>query len=225
MHTSAAVSAASDDRLLTPAVAIQSDFECSTARVMVVSPWAKAKQRSALRPQGKRHASPRDANAACALHPAFVTTSQGDEAMIATTASRVSSNTDPEINAQIWHQTEQRMRRVAAQGRDAIERRLKELDEEWDIERYVETMAPTFSLIGLTLGMTRNRAWLLVPLVVQSFFLQHALQGWCPPIPVLRRLGVRTAQEIERERCCLQHHLATLGGPEPCLHSVDSRVA
>jgi hypothetical protein len=139
------------------------------------------------------------------------------EAMLATTAKRVSSNTDPDINAWIWRQTEENMRRVAAAGKGAIQRRLRELDEEWDIERYVETMAPTFTLLGLTLGLTRNRAWLLVPFVIQSFFLQHALQGWCPPIPLLRRMGVRTVQEIERERCALQHHLATLGEPIPVL--------
>jgi len=139
--------------------------------------------------------------------------------MIATTAERVSSNTRPDINAWIWRQTEEQMRQVASAGRDAIERRLQELDEEWDIERYVETLAPTFTLLGLTLGLTRDRRWLLLPFVVQTFFLQHALQGWCPPIPVLRRLGIRTMQEIERERCCLEHHLATLGGSEPCLNS------
>src|SRR5262245_64982052 len=129
--------------------------------------------------------------------------------MLATTANRVSGNTSPEVNERIWHHTEEHMRQVAACGRNAIERRLRELDEEWDIERWVETMAPSFSLLGLTLGLTRDRRWLIVPFVVQSFFLQHALQGWCPPIPVLRRLGVRTMQEIERERGCLKHHLAT----------------
>ena len=141
--------------------------------------------------------------------------------MITATADRVSSNTSPEINARIWQDTEVHMREVAAAGRAAIERRLWQLDEEWDIERYLETMAPAFTLVGLTLGLTKSRRWLLLPFVVQSFFLQHALQGWCPPIPVLRRLGVRTMQEIERERCCLQHHLATLGDKEPCLNSPD----
>jgi len=141
--------------------------------------------------------------------------------MITSTAERVSRHTDPEINAQIWRQTEARMRRIAAAGRGAIEQRLQELDEEWDVERYVETLAPALTLFGLTMGMLRDRRWLLLPFVVQGFFLQHALEGWCPPIPVLRRLGVRTMQEIERERCCLKHHLATLGGSEPCLHSAE----
>lgn len=30
--------------------------------------------------------------------------------------------------------------------------------------------------------------------------LQHAVQGWCPPVPVFRRLGIRTAREIDLER-------------------------
>ncbi|WP_407921819.1 hypothetical protein, partial [Corallococcus sp. AB049A] len=28
-----------------------------------------------------------------------------------------------------------------------------------------------------------------------SFLLQHGLQGWCPPLPLLRRLGLRTRGE------------------------------
>jgi hypothetical protein len=144
---------------------------------------------------------------------------EGKSIMIAATADRVARHTDDAINAQIWRCTEEHMRQVAAAGRGAIERRLRELDEEWDIERYVETLAPALTLVGLTLALTRNRRWLFLPIVVQSFFLQHAIQGWCPPIPVLRRLGIRTMPEIEHERCCLKHHLATLGGPEPCLQA------
>ena len=34
--------------------------------------------------------------------------------------------------------------------------------------------------------------------------MQHALQGWCPPIELFRRLGVRTAGEIARERYALK---------------------
>jgi hypothetical protein len=39
---------------------------------------------------------------------------------------------------------------------------------------------------------------------VTAFLLQHALQGWCPPVPVFRRLGVRTTAEIDRERYALK---------------------
>jgi hypothetical protein len=124
--------------------------------------------------------------------------------MLATTAERVSANTDEQINERIRQQTEANVARFAHAGPAAIERRLMELDQEWDVERCVETMAPTFTLLGLGLSMTVSRRWLLLPIAVQGFFLQHALQGWCPPIPFLRWLGVRTMPEIEEERHALK---------------------
>lgn len=123
--------------------------------------------------------------------------------MIARTIDRVDSNTATEVNDEIRRRTELSILRHSADPA-AIERRLAELDEEWDIERCLETAAPTFSLIGLALGLTVNRKWLTLPVVVQAFFLQHALQGWCPPLPILRRLGVRTAAEIDQERYALK---------------------
>jgi hypothetical protein len=124
--------------------------------------------------------------------------------LLAQTSDRVQANTAEEINSHIQQWTKHNVSRYAQAGPAAIDRRLAELDAEWDIERYLETMAPSFTLAGLLLGITINRKWLLLPIVVQSFFLQHALQGWCPPIPVLRRLGVRTADEINQERYALK---------------------
>jgi hypothetical protein len=34
--------------------------------------------------------------------------------------------------------------------------------------------------------------------------LNHALRGWCPPVSALRRLGFRTAKEIDEERYALK---------------------
>jgi hypothetical protein len=120
------------------------------------------------------------------------------------TAERVSQNTADAINERIRRQTERNIARYGSADSRTIDRRIAELDEEWDIERYLETMAPTFTLLGMTLGLTVNRKWFVLPFVVQAFFLQHALQGWCPPIPVLRRFGVRTASEVEHERFALK---------------------
>jgi len=64
--------------------------------------------------------------------------------------------------------------------------------------------AATLSLTGLALGLSVNRKWLVLPGVVMSFLLQHAVQGWCPPLPIIRRAGVRTAREIEAERTILK---------------------
>ena len=124
--------------------------------------------------------------------------------MLPSTAERVTCNTAESVNERIRRQTELSVARCAAAGPRAIARRLAELDEEWDIERYLETMAPTFTLAGMVLGLTVSRKFFVLPFMVQTFFLQHALQGWCPPLPVLRRFGVRTQGEIEEERAALK---------------------
>lgn len=124
--------------------------------------------------------------------------------MFPATTRRVSVNTSEEVNRRIRNATQASVACAAAGGRRAIDRRLCDLDEEWDIERCVETMAPTLTLVGIGLGLTRHRAWFALPVIVQGFFLQHALQGWCPPIPLLRQLGVRTLDEIEEERFALK---------------------
>jgi hypothetical protein len=113
-------------------------------------------------------------------------------------------NTAACANGRIRRQTEASVSRYAGMGPHAIERRLVELDYEWDVERCLETMAPTATLAGLFLGATVSRKWLLLPIAVQGFFLQHALQGWCPPLPVLRRMGIRTTDEINEERMALK---------------------
>ena len=64
--------------------------------------------------------------------------------MLPTTRERVPEHTAEHVNEQIRRRTEASVRRAAAAGPEAIDRRLRELDAEWDIERYLETMAPTF---------------------------------------------------------------------------------
>lgn len=124
--------------------------------------------------------------------------------MVPSTVERVPRHTAEHVNAEIRRRAEEVVVRCAAEGPAAIERRLKELDREWDIERALEANAATVALIGLGLGASVDRKWFLLPAVVAGFLLQHAIQGWCPPVPVLRRLGFRTQGEIEYERDALR---------------------
>jgi len=124
--------------------------------------------------------------------------------MLPNTVVRVPNQTRGAVNDRIRHQTEESITRLNQAGPTAIARRLEELDGEWDVERAVEANAATASLIGVALGVTVNRRWLALPAVVGAFLLQHAVQGWCPPLPVLRRLGFRTASEIDYERYALK---------------------
>jgi hypothetical protein len=123
--------------------------------------------------------------------------------MIATSASRVEDQTSSELNRRIRTQGEVNVAYYAAHP-EQIDRRLAELDEEWDIERRFQVNSAALSLLGLALALTRSWRWLLLPLAVQAFFLQHGLQGWCPPLSMLRRLGIRTENEIHAERHALK---------------------
>lgn len=124
--------------------------------------------------------------------------------MVPETSTRVPQHTAEHVNQRIREQTEANIARYAAAGPEAIDQRLKELDREWDMERTLEANASTLALIGVVLAATVSPWWLLLPGVVAAFLLQHAIQGWCPPVPVFRRLGFRTQTEIDYERYALK---------------------
>jgi hypothetical protein len=118
--------------------------------------------------------------------------------MLARSVDRGVNRTDPVVTARIQRQMEMSVCYHRAYP-ERIPERLRELDEEWDVERALEAASSTLSLMGFTWGLFRKRWW-LIGLAAQSFFLQHALQGWAPPVEMVRRLGFRTAHEIETER-------------------------
>jgi hypothetical protein len=120
------------------------------------------------------------------------------------TAQRVELHTPAHLNETIRQRTDAEVVRLEGAPAAEIAQRLRALDQEWDVERLLQTNASLIVLLGLTLAATVSRKFLLLPAGVFGFFAQHALQGWCPPIPVFRRLGVRTQREIERERYALK---------------------
>lgn len=123
--------------------------------------------------------------------------------MSSTTVDRVPDHTSEDVNDQIRQEIAARVRRLAS-DKAGLERRLQELDQEWDIERMLEANASALAFTGAVLGASVDRRWIALPIVVAAFLFQHAIQGWCPPLPVLRRLGFRTAREIETERVALK---------------------
>lgn len=91
-----------------------------------------------------------------------------------------------------------------SEGIAAIDARIKELDREWDIERLLELNAATLALAGTLLGAFVNRRWWVLPAIVTAFLAQHAVQGWCPPLVLFRKAGIRTRPEIDREKYALK---------------------
>lgn len=104
---------------------------------------------------------------------------------------------------------------------DAIRRRLAELDEEWTIDR---ALMLNFSIAGaLTASLamrnlsSRGRlgGWGALFWTQMGFLAHHALRRWCPPMPLFRRLGFRSEQEIAAERATLQAQLAAARDADP----------
>jgi hypothetical protein len=120
------------------------------------------------------------------------------------TNERVALNTSERVNNDIHIHTQNSIY-FYRKNPQLIEDRLEELDKEWDIERVLETNASTLIVGATALGFLVNKKLFAVPFVVGAFLLQHALQGWCPPLPILRRLGYRTTSEIQEERSALEN--------------------
>ncbi len=81
---------------------------------------------------------------------------------------------------------------------------LAELDREWAVERILESVFGGVVVGGISMSLLSQRRWLLFPTLAGCFMLQQVVAGWCPPLLVLRRLGFRTAAEINRERMALK---------------------
>jgi hypothetical protein len=125
------------------------------------------------------------------------------QATLSKETDRVRRHTNETAIARIDAKTRRNIREHAASP-DKVGRRIAELEREWDVERTLEANAATLALAGAVLGTTVNRKWFWLTGGVLGFLFQHATSGWCPPLPVLRKFGVRTQGEIDQERYALK---------------------
>ncbi len=102
----------------------------------------------------------------------------------------------------------------ASRSPEAIEVRLAELDREWNIDR---ALMLNFAIVGgLASSLAMRRlvrrgtlgGWGALFFTQIAFLAHHAIRRWCPPMPVFRRIGFRSQQEIDAERCVLEQQLA-----------------
>ena len=121
---------------------------------------------------------------------------------------RVRHMSSDKANRSIDASTRESIERATAGGRDAIERRLTALQQEWDIDRVLMVNFATLVFAQLV-AATRDRRWLWGPLVQTPFLMMHATLGWCPPSLWFRPMGFRTRFEIQAER---EELLRRLGG-------------
>jgi hypothetical protein len=143
--------------------------------------------------------------------------------MLPTTAERVPRHTRHAVNAEIQDETIRRIRYYASHP-ELIDQRLEDIDREWDIERTLEANAAIVVLAGVVLAAKVDRRWLVLPALAAGFLLQHALQGWCPPLPAFRRAAVRTMREMDVERFALKALRGDFADQGADLRSQDGRA-
>lgn len=120
-------------------------------------------------------------------------------------ASRVRRTTAQVLNLNIDASTERTIQRYMSLPRHRLTERILELEKEWSVERWLETSSSTLGLTGLVLAASGHRSALWLSGTVAGFLLMHGVSGWCPPLPWLRRLGVRTRGEIDVEKFSLKY--------------------
>lgn len=130
--------------------------------------------------------------------------------IIPPTTKRVEQHTSKIINEKIEQNTIENLKRYKDASTIELSKRIKDLDREWDTERVLETNAAGIILISTILGFTVSPYWFILIGIVSFFLLQHAIQGWCPPLPIIRRLGIRTQEEIYSEKTVIKFLIGDL---------------
>ncbi len=116
----------------------------------------------------------------------------------------VRRHTPARLNRKIDQAMMKRILGYSKKSPEEISARIQELDQEWDLERIVETGAGTVALTGVLMSGFRSRKWLLVSAATLGALLQHSLTRRSLPIKALRALGIRTRREIEAEKSALR---------------------
>lgn len=122
-----------------------------------------------------------------------------------TASQNTQAATEAEIQRQIDAKIEESIRYYATQPPEAIANRIQELENECDVERTLAMTAGGIGLGGIVLSFFGGgRKWLLLGGTALGMLLVYLRQGSSPALPLLRKFGVRTRAEIEREKNALK---------------------
>jgi hypothetical protein len=119
------------------------------------------------------------------------------------TSKRIQMSSDATVNNDIRNCTIKSIDTHKNASAELQNKRINDLDNEWDIERILSANAGALVLMTSLLGLRRSKMFLLTG-IIGYFMLQHAVQGWCPPLEIIRKFGVRTAEEIFQEKTAIK---------------------
>ena len=127
----------------------------------------------------------------------------------------IREKTSEAVNARIDRETRGAIDE-ASESTVHLRERLAELDHEWDVDRALMLNFAVLGGISATLSLISSARrghpgfFGLLLYTQLGFLAYHAVKRWCPPLPVLRRLGFRTSHEICAERIALHERLGAL---------------
>jgi hypothetical protein len=133
---------------------------------------------------------------------------------MSTIHDRVRKRTAAHVLRRIDDLSIDRLTRLAEAGSPAITYQVERLEREWDTDRSIEAEAAITGLVGLAMSVLVDRRFIAVPAIAGAAVFAHALSGWYPLLPVMRRLGIRSAREIARERYALKALRGDFAGME-----------
>jgi hypothetical protein len=119
----------------------------------------------------------------------------------ANTVDRIRRYTSPATLQKIDQQIEHSVAYYASQPDEVIAERIRELQQEWSINRFLQANTAGMGLLGAILGLFVSRKWAILTVAGFGFL---ACPGADPRIALLRRLGLRTRSEIDRELYALK---------------------
>lgn len=119
-------------------------------------------------------------------------------------SKRVEMHTSNKINKKIAQRTVENIKEFKNASYDSLTNRIKQLDREWDTERVLEANAATIIFVSSVIGFFTSQYWYILTGFISFFLFVHAIQGWCPPLPLIRRIGIRTQEEIQIEKMTIK---------------------
>ncbi|WP_416200988.1 MAG: DUF2892 domain-containing protein [Thermocaproicibacter melissae] len=145
---------------------------------------------------------------------------------VSSTTERVPQHTCEKINKRIRACTVCRIHLLQNSSEEELTDRIRELDEEWDTERVLEANAGMLVTTASLAGYMKSKCpCFLFTGAVGYCLLQHAVQGWCPSIPFIRRAGIRTAKEIQDEKTVMKlmrgDFMQGIGNPDEMLRMAE----
>ncbi|MDB5105590.1 MAG: hypothetical protein JWP91_3279 [Fibrobacteres bacterium] len=89
-------------------------------------------------------------------------------------------------------------------GREGLTERIRALDDEWDMERFVTVSLSGLGLFGMVMGLFGSRLWRVLSWASFPLLFLHGQDKWKPSDGILKSLGLRSRKEIEAEKYALK---------------------